>query len=283
MARYFDVHPVDPQRRAIGQIVDLIRDSGLVAYPTDSCYALGCQLGDREGIDRMRTIRKLDDRHHFTLVCRDFAQLGQFVHVSNAVFRAVKAATPGSYTFILPATKEVPRRLLHPRKKTVGVRIPRHVVTQAILAELGEPLLSSTLLLPDQDEPLTQGWEIKEELDHVVDAVVDSGDCGTEPTTVVDLSGDAPRLVREGKGDIRPFGFVKEALHSKEGQVANEDGQSSLADKAGASLLRVEGPAAKKSSVSECVPHPRQGNLPPGAPGSGTRPQVHTRGLLTSE
>ena len=196
MARYFDVHPVDPQRRAVGQVVDLVRDGGLIAYPTDSCYALGCQLGNREGIDRIRTIRHLDDRHHFTLVCRDFAQLGQFVHVSNAVFRSVKAATPGSYTFILPATKEVPRRLLHPKKKTVGVRIPDHVVTQAILAELGEPLLSSTLLLPDEDEPLTQGWEIKEALDHVVDAVVDSGDCGTEPTTVVDFSGDEPEIVR---------------------------------------------------------------------------------------
>src|SRR5215210_3683745 len=135
MARYFDVHPVDPQRRAIGQVVDLVRDGGLIAYPTDSCYALGCQIGDRDGIDRIRTIRKLDERHHFTLVCRDFAQLGQFVHVSNAVFRAVKAATPGSYTFILPATREVPRRLLHPRKKTVGVRIPEHAVTSAILAE----------------------------------------------------------------------------------------------------------------------------------------------------
>ncbi len=205
MARYFDVHPVDPQRRAIGQIVDLVRDGGLVAYPTDSCYALGCQVGDREGIDRIRTIRKLDDRHHFTLVCRDFAQLGQFVHVSNAVFRAVKAATPGSYTFILPATREVPRRLLHPRKKTVGVRIPAHVVAQAILAELGEPLLSSTLLLPGYDEPLTQGWEIKEELDTAVDAVVDSGDCGTEPTTVVDLSGDEPEIVRYGAGDPARF------------------------------------------------------------------------------
>jgi len=205
MARYFDVHPVDPQRRAIGQIVDLVRDGGLLAYPTDSCYALGCQLGNREGIDRIRTIRKLDDRHHFTLVCRDFSQLGQFVHVSNAVFRAVKAATPGSYTFILPATKEVPRRLLHPRKKTVGVRIPAHVVAQAILAELGEPLLSSTLLLPGYDEPLTQGWEIKEELDTAVDAVVDSGDCGTEPTTVVDLSGDEPEIVRFGAGDPARF------------------------------------------------------------------------------
>ena len=205
VAKYFDVHPENPQRRSVGQVVDLVRGGGLIAYPTDSCYALGCQLGDRDGIDRIRAIRRLDDRHHFTLVCRDFAQLGRFVHVGNTVFRAVKAATPGSYTFILPATKEVPRRLLHPRKKTVGVRIPRHVVAQAILAELGEPLLSSTLLLPGQDEPLTQGWEIKEELDAVVDAVVDSGDCGTEPTTVVDLSGDEPEIIREGAGDPSRF------------------------------------------------------------------------------
>ena len=149
MARYFDVHPVNPQRRAISQVADLVRDGGLIAYPTDSCFALGCALGNREGLERIRTIRHLDERHHFTLVCHDFAQLGQFVQVDNAVFRAVKAATPGSYTFILPATKEVPRRLLHPRKKTVGVRIPDHLVAQALLAELGEPLLSSTLLLPD--------------------------------------------------------------------------------------------------------------------------------------
>jgi len=205
MARYFDVHPVDPQRRAIGQVVDLLRDGGLIAYPTDSCYALGCQIGDRDGIDRIRTIRKLDERHHFTLVCRNFAQLGRFVHVGNAVFRAVKAATPGPYTFILPATREVPRRLLHPRKKTVGVRIPDHVVAQAILAELGDPLLSSTLLLPGEIEPPTQGWEIKEELDHAVDAVVDSGDCGTEPTTVVDLSEDEPEIIRYGAGDPARF------------------------------------------------------------------------------
>jgi tRNA threonylcarbamoyl adenosine modification protein (Sua5/YciO/YrdC/YwlC family) len=205
MARYFDVHPVDPQRRAIGQVVDIVRSGGLIAYPTDSCFALGCQLGDREGIDRIREIRDLDDKHHFTLVCRDFAQLGQFVQVSNTVFRMVKAATPGSYTFILPATKEVPRRLLHPKKKTVGVRIPDHVVTQALLSELGEPLLSSTLLLPDQDEPMTQGWEIKERLDHAVDAVIDSGDCGTEPTTVIDFSEGEPEIVRRGAGDPSPF------------------------------------------------------------------------------
>ncbi|WP_214370728.1 L-threonylcarbamoyladenylate synthase [Pseudonocardia sp. H11422] len=205
MARYFDVHPDNPQRRAIGQVVDLVRDGGLIAYPTDSCFALGCQLGNKEGLDRIREIRDLDDRHHFTLVCSDFAQLGQFVQVSNAVFRLIKASTPGSYTFILPATRDVPRRLLHPRKKTVGVRIPQHAVAQAILTELGEPLLSSTLLLPDQDEPMTQGWEIKERLDHTVDAVIDSGDCGTEPTTVIDLSDTEPEIVRRGAGDISRF------------------------------------------------------------------------------
>jgi tRNA threonylcarbamoyl adenosine modification protein (Sua5/YciO/YrdC/YwlC family) len=205
MARYFDVHPQDPQRRAITQVVDIVRSGGLIAYPTDSCFALGCQVGDRSGLDRIRKIRDLDEKHHFTLVCRDFAQLGQFVHVSNAVFRAVKAATPGRYTFILPASREVPRRLLHPRKKTVGVRIPDHRVVQALLAELGEPLLSSTLLLPDQEEPMTIGWDIKERLDGVLDAVIDSGDCGTEPTTVIDFSGDEPEVVRRGAGDVTPF------------------------------------------------------------------------------
>jgi tRNA threonylcarbamoyl adenosine modification protein (Sua5/YciO/YrdC/YwlC family) len=157
MARLFDIHPANPQRRAIVQVAGILRAGGVIAYPTDSCYALGCQLGSRDGIARIRSIRHLDDRHHLTLVCQDFAQLGQFVNVANPVFRAIKAATPGSYTFILPATKEVPRRLQHPGKKTVGVRIPRHVVAQALLAELGEPLVSATLLLPGQDEPMTQG------------------------------------------------------------------------------------------------------------------------------
>jgi tRNA threonylcarbamoyl adenosine modification protein (Sua5/YciO/YrdC/YwlC family) len=205
MAKYFDVHPDNPQRRAIGQVVDLIRADGLVAYPTDSCFALGSQLGNKDGLDRIRDIRHLDDGHHFTLMCKDFAQLGQFVHINNAVFRAIKASTPGSYTFILPATKEVPRRLLHPKKKTVGVRIPDHVVAQALLTELGEPLLSTTLLLPDQDEPMTQGWEIKERLDHAVDAVIDSGDCGTVPTTVIDFSQEEPEIVRRGAGDTARF------------------------------------------------------------------------------
>ncbi|MER5216281.1 L-threonylcarbamoyladenylate synthase [Streptomyces sp. NPDC002838] len=205
MAKYFDVHPDNPQPRTIAQVADSVRSGALIAYPTDSCYALGCRLGSRDGIDRIRTIRKLDDRHHFTLVCQDFSQLGQFVRVDNDVFRTIKASTPGSYTFILPATKEVPRMLQHPKKKTVGVRIPDHVVTQALLTELGEPLLSSTLLLPDEEEPMTQGWEIKDRLDHVLDAVVDSGDCGTEPTTVIDFSGGEAEIVRRGAGDTARF------------------------------------------------------------------------------
>src|ERR1700727_2353180 len=205
MARYFDIHPANPQRRAIVQVADIVRAGGVIAYPTDSCYALGCQLGSKDGMARIRSIRQLDDRHHLTLVCQDFAQLGQFAYVANPVFRAIKAATPGSYTFILPATKEVPRILQHPRKRTVGVRIPDHVVTQALLAELGEPLLSSTLLMPGEDEPMTQGWEIKERLDHVVDAVLDSGDCGTEPTTVIDFSSGEAEIVRRGAGDTARF------------------------------------------------------------------------------
>jgi tRNA threonylcarbamoyl adenosine modification protein (Sua5/YciO/YrdC/YwlC family) len=198
MARYFDIHPANPQRRAIIQIADIVRADGVIAYPTDSCYALGCQLGNKDGFARIRSIRQLDDRHHLTLVCQDFAQLGQFVSVPNPVFRAIKAATPGSYTFILPATKEVPRRLQHAGKKTVGVRIPR-------LAEGAEPLVSSTLLLPDQDEPMTQGWQIAEQLNHAVEAVIDSGDCGTEPTTVIDFSGPEPEIIRRGAGDTSSF------------------------------------------------------------------------------
>ncbi|MEW1588976.1 L-threonylcarbamoyladenylate synthase [Micromonospora vinacea] len=205
MARYYDVHPENPQPRVIGQVADLIRGGGLVAYPTDSCYALGTRLGNQDGLDRIRQIRHLDDRHHFTLVCHDFAQLGQFVQISNSVFRLVKASTPGSYTFILPATREVPRRMLHPKKRTVGVRVPRHTVTQALLAELAEPLVSSTLVLPGDEEPMTQGWEIKERLDHQLDAVLDAGDCGKEPTTVIDLSGPEPEILRRGAGDVSRF------------------------------------------------------------------------------
>ena len=205
MARYWDVHPLNPQPRVVAKVVDVVRDGGLIVYPTDSCFAFGCRLDNPEGLQRIRQIRALDDRHHFTLVCRDFAQLGRFVQIDNAVFRLVKASTPGSYTFILPATREVPRRLQHPRKQTVGVRIPRHVVTQALLTELGEPLVSSTVLLPGDSEPMTEGWEIKDRLDHLVDGVLDSGDCGLEPTTVVDLSGSAPEVLRVGAGDATRF------------------------------------------------------------------------------
>ena len=205
MATYLDVHPVDPQPRAIRTAVQTLRDGGLIAYPTDSGYALGAMLGNQDAKERIRDIRKLDDRHHFTLVCSDFAQLGQFVIIDNAVFRAIKAATPGPYTFILPATKEVPRRLLHAKKKTVGVRIPEHPVVRALLAELGEPLLSSTLILPGESEPMTDGWTVKDTLDHQVDVVLDSGECGTEPTTVVDFSEGGAEVVRVGAGDPSRF------------------------------------------------------------------------------
>lgn len=205
MARYFDLHPVNPQARSIRQVVEILREGGLIAYPTDSGYALGAALGNQEAKDRIVALRQLDHRHHFTLVCRNFAQLGQFVHVDNAVFRAVNAVTPGQYTFILPATKEVPRRLLQPKRKTVGVRIPDHTVVQALLEELGEPILSSTLLLPGESEPLTEGWQIKEELDHALDAILDSGVSGSMPTTVVDLSEGYAEVVRVGAGDPAAF------------------------------------------------------------------------------
>lgn len=205
MATFIDVHPVNPQPRAIAKIAGILRDGGLIAYPTDSCFALGAQLGNKDGLDRIRAIRHLDEKHHFTLICKDFAQLGQFVQVDNSIFRAIKAATPGSYTFILPATREVPRRLLHPKKKTVGVRIPDHKLVSALLAEMGEPLLSSTLILPGDEEPLTQAWEIKEALDHQVDAVIEGGEVLPEPTTVIDFSSGVAEIVRRGAGDTSLF------------------------------------------------------------------------------
>ncbi len=206
MARFVDLHPENPQARLIQQVVDALRDEdALIAYPTDSGYALGCRIGNRDGRDRMLRIRDLDDRHHFTLVCHDFAQLGHFVHVSNAAFRAIKAATPGPYTFILPGTPEVPRRLLHPKKRTVGVRIPDHVLVQTLLEALGEPLLSTTLILPGEDEARTDGWGIKEDLDHQVDVVLECGEVIAQPTTVVDWSDDSPEVTRYGAGDATRF------------------------------------------------------------------------------
>ena len=205
MARYLELHPDNPQPRRLDQIADALRDDALIAYPTDSGYALGCRIGNRDGRDRILRIRGLDDKHHFTLVCKDFAQLGQLVHVDNSAFRAIKAATPGPYTFILPATPEVPRRLLHPRKRTVGVRIPDHRVVHALLETLGEPLLSSTLILPDEEEPRTSGWEVKEELDHQVDLVIEAGETSSEPTTVVDWSQGVPEVLRRAAGDPDRF------------------------------------------------------------------------------
>ncbi|WP_114424193.1 L-threonylcarbamoyladenylate synthase [Nocardioides houyundeii] len=205
MARFLDLHPENPQARTIGQIVAALRDDALIAYPTDSGYALGCQLGNREGRDRILRLRELDERHDFTLMCKDFAQLGQFVKLDNAAFRAIKAATPGPYTFILPATSEVPRRLMHAKKKTVGVRITDHPVVCAILHELGEPMLTSTLMLPGEDTARTQGWEIKEELDHQIDIVVEAGETSAEPTTVVDWSQGYPEVLRVGAGDPSRF------------------------------------------------------------------------------
>lgn len=204
MARYFEVHPKDPQPRSIAQVVDIVRSGGLIAYPTDSGYALGCQLGNREGLDRIRAIRDLDDTHHFTLVCREFAQLGQFVHMDNDVFRAVKAATPGAYTFILPGTKEVPKQMLHAKKKTVGVRIPPHRTALALLEALEAPLMSSTLILPGQTDPMHEGWVVNDEIGSEVDAILDSGDAGLEPTTVINLV-DGVSVDRFGAGDPSPF------------------------------------------------------------------------------
>ncbi len=205
MARYLEVHPRDPQPRVIAQLAQMLADDALIAYPTDSGYALGCRFGSVSGAERIRRIRQLDDSHHFTLVCSEFAQLGQVVLLDNTAFRAIKAATPGPYTFILPATKEVPRRLAHPRKRTVGVRIPDSRFVRALLAEVGEPIVSSTLILPGEDSPLTEGWLVQSELDRLVDAIVDTGDAGNEPTTVVDWSQGYPEVVRVGAGDPDAF------------------------------------------------------------------------------
>lgn len=205
MARYFEVHPDNPQPRAIGQVVEILNSGGLVAYPTDSGFALGCTLGNRDGLERIRQIRDLDSKHHFTLVCSEFAQLGQFVQMDNDVFRAVKANTPGQYTFILEGTREVPKQMLHPKKKTVGVRIPNHRTTLDLLAALGAPLMSSTLILPGETEPMSEGWLVNEELGAVIDAVLDSGDVSTLPTTVVNFTDGDIVIDRVGAGDPTPF------------------------------------------------------------------------------
>ncbi|HEY1773488.1 MAG TPA: L-threonylcarbamoyladenylate synthase [Gammaproteobacteria bacterium] len=206
MSQYFVVHPVNPQKRLIHQAAELLKAGAVVVYPTDSCYALGCHLGDKDAMERIRRIRHADKDHNFTLVCRDLSEIASYAKVDNPTFRLLKAYTPGPYTFILEATREVPRRLQHPKRKTIGIRVPGHPVPLAMLAELGEPVMSSTLILPGDDAPLTDPEEMRTRLEHQVDLIMDGGPCGVEATTVVDLTGEAPRLVRAGRGDPTPFG-----------------------------------------------------------------------------
>ena len=207
MARYLSIHPEAPQPRLLAQVAEILGAGGVAAIPTDSCYSLCCKLGDKEAVERIRHIRNVDDRHHLTLMCRDLSEIAQFARVDNAQYRLLKAATPGSYTFILEGTKELPRRVLHPKRKTIGLRIPAHPVAQALLAELEGPLLTSTLILPGDEAPLTEGWEIQDRLDDHLELILDGGYCGTEPTTVVDLTAMPPSLVRAGRGDLTPFAF----------------------------------------------------------------------------
>jgi tRNA threonylcarbamoyl adenosine modification protein (Sua5/YciO/YrdC/YwlC family) len=206
LSQFFSIHPANPQLRLIRQAVEIIRDGGVIVLPTDSCYALGCHVGDKAAMERIRAIREVDARHHFGLLCRDMAEAANYARIDNQQFRLIKAATPGSYTFILQATREVPRRLLHPRRKTIGVRIPAHRVVQALLAELGEPLLSSTLILPGNAEPLNDAAEIRDRLERCVDLIIDSGSCGVVPTTVVDLTAAIPLITRQGRGAANLFG-----------------------------------------------------------------------------
>jgi tRNA threonylcarbamoyl adenosine modification protein (Sua5/YciO/YrdC/YwlC family) len=207
LAQYFSIHPVDPQNRLIRRAAAIVRDGGVIAYPTDSSYALGCRLGDVEAAARIRALRQIDDKHHLTLVCRDLAEVGRYAQLDNWQFRIVKEGVPGSFTFLLPATREVPRRLKHPRRSTIGVRVPDHAVVQALLAELDEPLLSSTLIPPGVDEPLNDPAAIRAQFEHALDLIIDSGACHLEPTTVVDLSVAPPAVRRIGRGDLARLGL----------------------------------------------------------------------------
>jgi tRNA threonylcarbamoyl adenosine modification protein (Sua5/YciO/YrdC/YwlC family) len=204
-SQYFELHPVSPQLRSIRQAAEIVRSGGVIAYPTDSCYALGCHINDKNALERLRAIRGAGRHHHFTLVCANLADVGRYARLDTWQFRVLKSCTPGPYTFLLHATRETPRRLQHERRRTIGVRIPDHPVPHMLLTELGEPLMSSTLILPGDEQPLTHGLEIQERLEHDVDAVLDGGDCGLEPTTVVDLSSSPPVIVREGKGSLDPL------------------------------------------------------------------------------
>ena len=210
MAQYFEIHPTHPQARLVRRAAEIVRRGGLIAYPTDSCYALGCHLGDAAAVARLRRVRGVDDKHHLTLMCRDLSEIAAYAIVDNAQYRILKAVTPGSFTFILRATREVPRRLMHPRRKTIGVRVPEHAVAQALLEELGEPMLSATLALAGSSTPLSDAQEIRERLEHDLDLVVDSGSCGIEPSTVIDLTTDEPHVVRLGRGALERLGIATE-------------------------------------------------------------------------
>jgi tRNA threonylcarbamoyl adenosine modification protein (Sua5/YciO/YrdC/YwlC family) len=207
VAQLFSIHPTNPQPRLIRQAADIVRAGGVIVYPTDSCYALGCHIGDKAAAERLRRIRQVDETHHFTLVCRDLSEIANFAKVDNAQYRLLKTATPGAYTFILEASREVPRRLAHPKRRTIGLRVPQHVIAHALLAELNEPLLSTTLLLPDLDDPLNDAEEIRERLEHLVDLVIDGGSCGIEPTSVIDMTRGEPEVVRAGAGSLGDIGL----------------------------------------------------------------------------
>ena len=202
MSLYFSIHPDNPQQRLIGQVADIVRRGGVVVYPTDSVYALGCHIGDKQALERIRNIRRVDKNHNFTLLCRDLSELASYARVDNSVFRVLKANTPGPFTFILPASSDVPKRLMHPKRKTVGIRVPDSAIAQALLNELGEPMMTVTLIMPDDDYPLTDPYDIRQTLETHVDAIIDGGYCGLEPTTVVDMTGDQPEMRRQGMGDF---------------------------------------------------------------------------------
>lgn len=205
MSQFFQIHPETPQLRLIKQAVDILRKGGVIVYPTDSAYAIGCQLEDKQATDRIKRIRRLDDKHNFTLMCRDLSDIGQYAKVDNTQYRLLKNFTPGPYTFILDATSEVPRRLLHAKRRTIGLRVPDNAIVQALLAELGEPIMSSTLILPGDTEPMTDPYDIRGTLEHDLDLIIDGGFCGMEATTVVNFCGEVPEVTRVGKGDPAPF------------------------------------------------------------------------------
>lgn len=205
MSQYFSIHPENPQPRLIKQAVEILNQGGVIAYPTDSAYALGCHLGDKKAAERIKKLRQLDDKHNFTLVCRDLSDIGTYAKVDNVQYRFLKAHTPGPYTYILDATSEVPRRLLHPKRRQIGIRIPDNAIVQALLAELGEPIMSTTLIMPDDELPLTDAEGIRDRLQHHLDLVIEGGFCGLDPTTVVNLCNDVPEILRVGKGDVTPF------------------------------------------------------------------------------